>query len=125
MSLDEIRFWSHVNIPSGPHWLKRCWEWRGCLTINPDRGPAGGDSSGYGKFAAGGKTYRAHRFAWERYHRRKLRPEEYIGHVCNNRRCVNPRHLEVVSPGENLAYAHACGRTNGKQKGYAPGGFEE
>jgi hypothetical protein len=69
-----------------------CWMWRG----NRDR-------DGYARFAAGEKRgfSRAHQFAYEVL----VGPVKgglHLDHLCRNRRCVNPSHLEPVSVRENL-----------------------
>ena len=72
-------FWLHVDIgePS------ECWNW------------LGGKRLGYGLFNHKRKSYGAHRFAWLLVYGRW--PKEQIDHLCKNRGCVNPLHLEDVS----------------------------
>lgn len=67
-----------------------CWIWTGAIC-----------GHGYGNFHAYGKYYRAHRFAYE-YFVGKIGPNLDLDHLCRNRKCVNPRHLEPVSRQENL-----------------------
>lgn len=80
------RFWLKVaKQPNG------CWEWQGaCLH--------GGTS--YGVFGYQGKNVLAHRFAYEEL--KGAIPSGYeLDHLCRNKRCVNPDHLEVVTRSEN------------------------
>lgn len=74
-----------------------CWNWMG--TIQPN---------GYGKF--GRRWMRrdsiAHRIAYEKWVG-PIPANLTIDHLCFNRRCVNPAHLEVVTRGENARRATA------------------
>ena len=83
----EERFWSRVEKEPGP-----CWVWTG-----------GSLASGYGSFRAGGAAV-AHRYAWTLLCG-PIASGLQLDHLCRNRRCVNPDHLEPVTQQENLRRA--------------------
>lgn len=67
-----------------------CWLWT-----------ASENGRGYGQFSVGGKPCKAYRFAYEAY--RVPIPEGMtVDHLCRNRLCVNPDHLEVVPNRTNV-----------------------
>ena len=68
-----------------------CWVWRS----------ANGSSRGYGQFKFNRKNMGAHRFSYEQ-ERGKIPAGLTIDHLCRNRKCVNPSHLEAVTNQENL-----------------------
>ncbi len=73
--------------------LTGCWEWSG--TINK--------KSGYGYFydRKTKKTHIAHIYSY-RLSGRSISAGLDLDHLCRNRRCVNPDHLEPVTRGENV-----------------------
>jgi len=74
-------------------WVKNqesgCWEW--VAQINP---------SGYGSISVHASPTPAHRVAYELYVG-KIPEGLHIDHLCRNRCCVNPKHLEPVTNKEN------------------------
>lgn len=56
---------------------------------------------GYGITKIGGKTTRIHRAVYEHFVGR-IPPGLTLDHLCRNRACCNPAHLEPVSVGENV-----------------------
>jgi len=55
------------------------------------------NSEGYTVVRHHGKLIGLHRRIYEGKHRR-LRPGEKVVHLCGNRRCCNPAHLEAIMP---------------------------
>lgn len=88
------RFWSKVN-PNGPVPARKpelgpCWAWQG----------APGDK-GYCYFWYKGKKRLAHRFSFELFVH--AIPEDLtIDHLCRNRQCIRPDHLEPVTLETNI-----------------------
>lgn len=62
---------------------------------------AGGTKSGYGYFwLSATKMVYAHRFAWE-VTRDPIPDGMEVDHLCRVTSCVNPAHMEIVTPSEN------------------------
>lgn len=63
---------------------------------------AGGSlSDGYGQLWHGGKKWMAHRWSYEHFVG-PIPDGSQIDHLCRNRKCCNPEHLEPISHDENM-----------------------
>lgn len=87
--LFEKRFWSKVDYSkSGEH---DCWVWLGKL-----------NNYGYGIVFRNGKELSAHRVSYELMFG-EIPAGLVIDHLCRNRACVNPMHMQPVTNSENVS----------------------
>lgn len=119
---DPERFMSLVYKPDGD---EGCWEWLGYI-----------NKAGYGCFHYKGNPnkrpnwHRAYRVAFRLFVGEVPDDRPVLDHLCRNRRCVNPKHLEPVTARENTIrgmsppgvnyrkrtckYGHPLGKTKNK-----------
>jgi len=102
-----LRFMEKVRpLPNG------CWEWTAATT-----------KDGYGRFG----TQKAHRWIYEQMIG-PIPPGRTIDHTCHSgdptcelgsqcphRRCVNPAHMQIVTPRENFAMRRKPGPKKGSK----------
>jgi hypothetical protein len=79
-------FWAKVNRAG----QGGCWEWTGKTIPN-----------GYGQIAIAKRHLYSHRVSFE-IHNGQIPSGLHIDHLCRNRACCNPAHLEAVACSENL-----------------------
>lgn len=89
-------------------WIKvkktqTCWNWIGYI-----------GKTGYGQFKKNNKMQKAHRVSYELY-KGKIRRELEIDHLCRNKKCVNPKHLEAVTHRENMLRGNSFVAINAKK----------
>lgn len=72
-----------------------CHIWQGA-----DSGKGTGAGRGYGRMSLGGQAVAVHLVVYTHYYG-YIPGKKTIDHLCNNRLCCNPAHLEMVSHKEN------------------------
>lgn len=93
----EERFWAKVRK------THTCWLWLGHL-----------DKDGYGNIRVGLHRIMAHRFSYKLYYS-FIDPNLTINHLCENKSCVNPTHLELISLKGNLMYSDTPAKRNSEK----------
>lgn len=89
-----------------------CWLWKGATT---------GRVHAYGVIWNDGKNRLVHRIMYSLY-KNNIDDGKEIDHLCKNKLCVNPDHLESVSHQENMLRADPGQRW--RQKTHCPKGHE-
>lgn len=85
LTVDE-RFWNRLRETADG-----CWEWAEYV-----------DEKGYGRFWDGSRTIRAHQYSYSALVGDVPAGLE-LDHLCRNRRCANPYHLDPVTHAVNMA----------------------
>lgn len=101
MHAERVRRTGKVDLPPRPSLVERleaciryetngCWTWTGTRT-----------TSGYGLLSVNAKLLLVHRLAYQTLVR-EIPPGMHLDHLCRNRACINPKHLDVVTNRENV-----------------------
>ena len=95
----ELSIWKRVAIGHPDS----CWEWLGCRYRH-----------GYGRVRWAGKNSLAHRVTYE-IQQGPIAPGLELDHLCRNRGCVNPYHLEPVTCRENVLRGMGLAANNARK----------
>ena len=94
----DPRFWDKVEKGPG------CWNWSGRV-----------GRKGYGQFGNGrSRSTLVHKIAYEAI-RGPVPDGLELDHLCRNRRCVNPDHLEPVTHRENVLRGDGLAAKNARK----------
>jgi hypothetical protein len=89
-----------------------CWEWNREIH----------STTGYGRFRASNIDWGAHRFSYF-YYKGEIPNRYHIHHICENRWCVNPKHLKAVSSIEHIHMSNGWAGKN-HRKNYCKNGHK-
>lgn len=112
------------NVWGPPKWGEQdrghetlCWIWTGALS-----------NKGFGTTRWRGKDWKAHRRSWIEA-RRELVAGLELDHLCGERSCVNPDHLEQIHHAENTRRGRSAKLTPAQvgeiRERYAAGGITQ
>lgn len=65
---------------------------------------------GYGGLTVRGKFTTAHRISWALFNGRYPKKQMDICHTCDNRKCINPKHLFIGTRSDNMMDCSRKGR---------------
>jgi len=99
------RFWDKVEK------TKSCWEWKAFI-----------GKYGYGRFHYQKRPHDAHRVSYWLLVG-DIPKDKVIDHICRNRACVNPAHMQLVTRGQNVLLGIGASAMN-MRKGLCPKGHK-
>lgn len=105
--LERMNFLDRIAGMAKQYGPEACWPWPGCC-----------NRLGYGKVKVnlgnGWKRHPAHRASYH-FLKRPIPDGLFLDHLCRNARCVNPDHLEPVSPRMNSLRGFSTSAKNARK----------
>jgi len=93
----DDKLWSKIIVNND------CWLWQGCV------------KNGYGWISRNQRQYYVHRYVFESLVG-NIPDGLELDHLCRNRNCVNPDHLEPVTKRENILRGFGTGAQNARKR---------
>lgn len=91
------RIMDGCDSSNGPN---SCWNWtKSCF------------SDGYGQISLERKNWKAHRLSWTLFNG-PIPEGKYVCHKCDNKKCINPRHMFLGTHKDNMDDMRSKGRDN-------------
>lgn len=88
--LKRVQFIPHLKL------AEPCWIWQGPTSGKGYQGKKKGRGHGYPRMSLDGQTVAVHLVMWTNEHG-FIPGRKQLDHLCHNRSCVNPEHLEMVT----------------------------
>lgn len=103
-NLTNQEFKNLLKLKISTNKITNCWNFKGQIV------------QGYGKLTYKNKKYFAHRLYYEIFKNKKIPENMVLRHLCDNKKCCNPDHLEIGTKQENAIDKLSITKTGNKLK---------